>query len=137
MGFLEHHPGQLVLGETTSLAVWDAGMVYGSSGRTFETIDKNLIFDNQNNPRMWCACFGHTLWGTDGLSTILNTYFPLIASKNRIYEGDMIGWGVNTIDDFNSIIAKCDELGILFLSPIDFIKNLQFNDYVADDFWKT
>jgi hypothetical protein len=48
----------------------------------------------------------------------------------------MIGWDVDTLPELESILNKCDELGILFLSPLDFIKNMQFNDYNIDDFFK-
>lgn len=135
-GYLEHNLGDLMGAAPASKALWDAGMLFGSSGNLIDSMDRTILFNNQNNPREWCGFFGQTLWSSDGLTTILNTNLPLVASKNKIPCGNMIGWNVDTTAKLDSILAKCDELGILFLSPLDLIKNMQFNDYVITDFYK-
>lgn len=134
-GWLEGHPGDLVGALISSEAAWDAGMCYTSSGGRLQTY-KSTLFSNQNNPRYWCGCMGHTLWTTTPLATVLSSNLPTVSSKNQIVEGDFIGWGLDTTSEFDSFISKCDELGIIILSPLDIIKNFTFNDYVESNFYK-
>ena len=135
MGWLEGHPGELVSGIVASQAAWDAGMLFASSGKNIN-ISKSTVFANQNNAREWCGVFGHSGVSASDLDGILNTFLPRIAAKNEIREKDTARLFIKTADHYQQISDKCDELGILFIGALDFIKNLQFNDYDINDFFK-
>jgi len=133
-GYLENAAGDLMMASVGTLAFWDAGMLFGSNSDRLGT-NKNTVFANQNAPRVWNGYMGHTLLSGYNLETVLSTALPKIATKNIIAEDDMREWGIDTIEKFQSIIDRCDELGVLIMSPVDLIKNLQFNDYNGDDFF--
>lgn len=137
-GMLETHPYEMIFAGVASDGAYNAGMIFGSSGNTFRNGylkgECNMFID-YNDLSKWCCYFGHNLWRTDGLSTILDTRLPAIAANKEIRESDMDGWGTINQTLYDQVIAKCNELGIMFLGPIDFIKNMQFGDYDGDDFF--
>ena len=133
-GYLEGAAGDLMMASVGTLAFWDSGMIFGSNSGYLKP-NKDIVFANQNAPRLWNGYMGHTILHSSTLETLLSTALPLIAAKNNITEDDMREWGIDTIEKFQSIIDRCDELGVLIMSPVDLIKNLQFNDYNGDDFF--
>lgn len=135
MGWNEGHPGELIGAQTASKALWDAGMLFGSSGDRIIR-NRELVFANQNNPREWCGCFGHSGNGAASQSEMLNTTIPLMSEKNNIYEWDYFRTFVTDLEDYQQLAEKCDEYGVLLMSALDFIKNMQFNDYDAATFFK-
>jgi hypothetical protein len=135
MGWQEGHPGELLSAKIVSKAAWDAGMLFATSGAAI--LDElSLVFANQNNPREWCGCFGHSRGTASDLDGVLNTWLPMVANENRIYESDTIRLYITDASHYEQVAAKCDELGILFFGALDLIKNMQFNDYSAEDFFK-
>jgi len=109
-----------------SKAIWDAGMLFGTQNTGFGTPNRWLSY--QNNPREWAMLFNHH-WANWNVDPIENILIDLegIASGNVIsgvqnYPAwDAAAWA--------SIWAKCQELGVLVMSPADFIRNVRFNDY--------
>jgi hypothetical protein len=115
--------------EIMSKALWDAGMLFGTKNVKFAWAD---ILPEQNIPRNWCARYGHhgmvgaNEWQYRALADILNDLDTVAGSNLLVQTQIEAGWDINW---FNAIAAKCDALGIKFMSYVDFIRNVRFNDY--------
>jgi len=136
--YLESH-GMMTSADLMGPAAFEAGLLAVSNGQSLH-LQGSAIFDHQNNPDEWAAYFGHHYFldkGAENLDDVLNM-IETYSANNELCDSEFEAtWGVDyDIDNFQMLLDKCDEVGMLFLSPIDLIKNMQFNDYDADDFFK-
>lgn len=136
-GWLESH-GMMTSGDITCEPIRDAGLKFGSNGQSLYTHSVE-IFNNQDTPRNWAGYFGHHYFlnhGATDLASVL-ALIETFAAKNVIADTEFeTDWHVSdTVANFQAVLDKCDEQGMLFLSAMDLIKNMQFNDYDGDDFW--
>jgi len=136
-GFIETTLGEMCHYSLSSQACWDAGMIFGSNSGTLLNF-KDTVFANQDTPRKWCASFGHHGIGNGTTFNEALTAIENGASENKLIDSEFeSGVGEWNMDDdkLNILLNKCDEVGMLFLSPFDLIKNFQWNDYNEEDFF--